>query len=80
MINQMVNLQIFGVTNNRIPLPVAGSTIPAGFPSPAAAYEEADLDINDIVVTNEAATFFVKVKGNSMIDAILSVNKMYQMM
>lgn len=65
----MVKLQIFEITNKRIYLPVAGSTVRAGFPSPAAEYEEAQLDINDIVVTNPAATFYVRVKGNSMLDA-----------
>jgi len=50
-------------------LPVAGSTIQAGFPSPAAEYEDDSLDINDIVVSNPSATFYVRVKGNSMLDA-----------
>ena len=61
--------QIFEITTKRIYLPVAGSTVRAGFPSPAAEYEEAQLDINDIVVTNPAATFYVRVAGNSMTDA-----------
>ena len=63
------NLQIFEITQKRIYLPIASSTVPAGFPSPAAGYEEADLDINDLVVTNPASTFYVRVKGNSMIDS-----------
>lgn len=65
----MHKLEIFEITNNRIYLPIAGNYIQAGFPSPASAYEEAKLDINDIVVSNPSATFFVRVKGNSMIDA-----------
>jgi len=76
----MANLQIFELTGKRIYLPIASSKVSAGFPSPAAAYEDADLDINDIVVTNPVATFYVRVKGTSMVDAILSVNKIYQMM
>lgn len=62
-------IEIFELTNKRIYLPVAQSKVPAGFPSPATEYEEDSLDINDIVVTNPAATFYVRVKGNSMIDA-----------
>ena len=58
--------QIFEMTNKRIYLPVAGSTVQAGFPSPAADYEETDLDINDIVVSNPSATFYIRVKGDSM--------------
>ncbi len=62
-------IEIFELTNKRIYLPVAQSKVPAGFPSPATEYEEDSLDINDIVVTNPSATFYVRVKGNSMIDA-----------
>ena len=65
----MKKIEIFELTNKRIYLPVAGGSVQAGFPSPAAGYEETELDINDIVVTNPAATFYVRVKGNSMIDA-----------
>lgn len=64
--------QIFEITNKRIYLPVAGSKVQAGFPSPATEYEDDSLDINDIVVSNPAATFYVRVKGNSMIDANIS--------
>jgi DNA polymerase V len=64
--------QIFEITNKRIYLPVAGSKVQAGFPSPATEYEDDSLDINDIVVSNPAATFYVLVKGNSMIDANIS--------
>ena len=66
----MTKHQVFEITNKRIYFPyVTGSTIQAGFPSPAAEYEEIDLDINDIVVSNTAATFFVRVKSDFMIDA-----------
>lgn len=62
-------IEIFELTNKRIYLPVAQSKVQAGFPSPASEYEEDSLDINDIVVTNPTATFYVRVKGNSMFDA-----------
>ena len=65
----MTKHQIFELTNKRIYLPVAGSTVQAGFPSPAVGYEDEALDINDLVVSNPTATFYVRVKGNSMIDA-----------
>lgn len=61
--------QIFEITNKRIYLPISEATIQAGFPSPANAYEDAAVDINDIVVSNPISTFYVRVKGNSMIDA-----------
>lgn len=41
----------------------------AGFPSPAADYEQSPLDPQDYLIKNQASTFFARVKGNSMIDA-----------
>ncbi|HOX38469.1 MAG TPA: translesion error-prone DNA polymerase V autoproteolytic subunit [Candidatus Brocadiia bacterium] len=43
--------------------------VPAGFPSPARDYVEAKLDLNEHLVRHPAATFFVKVAGDSMLDA-----------
>jgi DNA polymerase V len=43
--------------------------VPAGFPSPADDYIENQLDLNKYLIKHPAATFFVKVKGDSMIDA-----------
>ena len=65
----MKKYQIFEITSKRIYLPMSQANVTAGFPSPATEYEDDRLDINDIVVTNPAATFYVRVKGNSMIDA-----------
>ena len=65
----MKKYQIVEITSKRIYLPISQAKVTAGFPSPATEYEEDRLDINDIVVTNPAATFYVRVKGNSMIDA-----------
>ena len=45
------------------------ATVPAGFPSPAADYEQDQLDLNKHLVNNPAATFFVRVAGDSMIGA-----------
>ncbi len=45
------------------------AAVPAGFPSPAADYEQSKLDLNKHLVSNPAATFFVKVAGDSMIGA-----------
>ena len=43
--------------------------IPAGFPSPAEDFLEKRLDLNDYLIKNKAATFLVKVTGNSMENA-----------
>ena len=45
------------------------SRVPAGFPSPAADYFDDGLDLNDLVVRHPAATFFVRVEGESMLGA-----------
>lgn len=43
--------------------------IQAGFPSPAEGEIEAALDLNELLITHPAATFFVRVQGDSMIYA-----------
>jgi DNA polymerase V len=50
-----------------VDLPLFGSKIPAGFPSPADDHLEATIDLNRQFVRHPAATFFVRVKGFSMI-------------
>ncbi|MBL7006801.1 MAG: translesion error-prone DNA polymerase V autoproteolytic subunit [Spirochaetia bacterium] len=42
------------------------SSIPAGFPSPAADYTEDGLDFNELLVKRKAATYCLKVTGESM--------------
>lgn len=48
--------------------PLFGSSIAAGFPSPADDYIEEWLDLNNLLITDKPATFFVRVKGESMIE------------
>lgn len=43
--------------------------VAAGFPSPAEDYIEGSLDLNRHLIKHPAATFFVKVTGDSMINA-----------
>ena len=49
--------------------PLFIANVPAGFPSPAADYEESKLDLNKYLIKNPAATYFVRVTGDSMIGA-----------
>ena len=51
------------------PLPYFEAKVSAGFPSPAGDYEENRLDLNRHLVKNPAATFFVRVTGDSMVGA-----------
>ena len=56
----------------RIKIPLVEATISAGFPSPADDYLEARLDLNKELITNESATFYARVKGDSMTMAGIS--------
>lgn len=49
--------------------PLAGSFVAAGFPSPADDYIEKKLDLNEYLIRNQAATFFVRASGDSMTGA-----------
>lgn len=49
--------------------PLFMSSVEAGFPSPAEDYIEGRLDLNKHLIKHPAATFFVRVSGNSMINA-----------
>jgi len=51
---------------SKIELPLVEATISAGFPSPADDYSEARLDLNKELITNESATFYARVRGDSM--------------
>ncbi len=43
--------------------------IHAGFPSPAEDFAEPTLDLNRYVIKNPSATFYARIKGDSMIGA-----------
>lgn len=47
-------------------LPLYASQPSAGFPSPGDDLVEQPLDLNDLLVDNPTATFFVRVAGDSM--------------
>jgi len=55
--------------NSRKPLPLFLESVSAGFPSPADDYMDKTLDLNEYLIINPSATFFVRVRGESMIDA-----------
>jgi DNA polymerase V len=67
------NLTITGIygfeAHQHQELPLFLARLPAGFPSPAEDYLEGKLDLNEFLIKHPAATFFVKVEGESMINA-----------
>ena len=50
-------------------LPLFGHKIAAGFPSPADDYVEDRIDLNQHLIRHKEATFFLRVKGESMLGA-----------
>ncbi|MFZ5734395.1 MAG: LexA family protein [Pseudomonadota bacterium] len=50
-------------------VPLVSSTVAAGFPSPADDYLDRPLDFNELLIENPAATFAVRVAGESMTGA-----------
>jgi DNA polymerase V len=49
--------------------PLMESGASCGFPSPAEQYTHTPLDLNELLVKNPEATFFVRAEGESMINA-----------
>lgn len=61
---------LYGVDQKtKVERPLFLSGVSAGFPSPAEDYIDRKLDLNELLIANPAATFFVRVAGDSMIGA-----------
>ena len=56
------------------PRPLFLSGVSAGFPSPAEDHVDRQLDLNDLLIRHPAATFFVRVAGDSMVGAGIQHN------
>lgn len=56
-------------TSSELLIPVAQSSVKAGFPSPAQDYLSEDIDLNKVLVRHPEATFYVRVSGDSMTEA-----------
>ena len=51
------------------PITLFSHKVPAGFPSPADDHAESRLDLNEYLINQAESTFFVRIKGDSMVDA-----------
>ena len=71
MNQRLSNVEFVGYPGESIPqsIPFVESSVSAGFPSPADDYIDRTLDLNELLITNPPATFFVRVDGDSMIEA-----------
>jgi DNA polymerase V len=57
------------VSHKSADIPLFNYKVSAGFPSPAGDYVEVRLSADQYLVKNPTATYFVRVKGDSMINA-----------
>jgi DNA polymerase V len=65
--NKKVSLKVYSVdSSSNLKSPLFTSGVSAGFPSPADDYVELKLDMNKYLIKHPSATFYVKVKGDSM--------------
>ncbi len=69
--NMITKIKDFMVSQNlaEYELPLFTSKVAAGFPSPADDFMDTKLDLNSHLIKTPSATFFVRVSGESMINA-----------
>ena len=53
-------------TETELAIPLAQSSVKAGFPSPAQDYMSEEIDLNRLLIPHPEATFFVRISGDSM--------------
>ena len=58
----------FESTTKKFKIPLLTDFVSAGFPSPADDYTEENIDLNEHLISNPFSTFFLRVKGDSMIN------------
>lgn len=61
-------------TETKLELPYVDEGISAGFPSPALDFVDLTIDLNRHLIKNPSATFYGRVKGDSLKDAGISNN------
>jgi DNA polymerase V len=54
------------IRSNAYEIPLFSNLVSAGFPSPADDHSDSKLDLNSYLIKKPAATFFVRVSGDSM--------------
>ena len=59
----------FDPATKKFRIPLLNDSVSAGFPSPADDYTEENIDLNEHLISNPLSTFFLRVKGDSMINA-----------
>ena len=62
-------MDFFDSATKNFRIPLLTDSVSAGFPSPADDYTEENIDLNEHLISNPFSTFFLRVKGDSMINA-----------
>ncbi|MDC2991068.1 translesion error-prone DNA polymerase V autoproteolytic subunit [Prochlorococcus sp. AH-736-F23] len=62
-------MDFFDSNTKKFKIPLLTDSVSAGFPSPADDYTEENIDLNEHLISNPFSTFFLRVKGDSMINA-----------
>ena len=65
----LIQFGFFDSTTKKFKIPLLTDSVSAGFPSPADDYTEENIDLNEHLISNPFSTFFLRVKGDSMINA-----------
>ena len=64
------NLEFFTVSvDSKKEIPFIDTMVSAGFPSPADDFLHGKLDLNEYLINNPSATYYVRVLGDSMANA-----------
>jgi DNA polymerase V len=66
MMDKSKHITLPGSEAESFALPELLALVPAGFPSPADDYMDRFLDLNDYLINNKAASFYIRVSGESM--------------
>ena|SRR5690554_3731370 len=56
-------------SHQQLRIPLFAESVSAGFPSPAQDYVEQELDLNQLCIRHPCVTYFVRVQGDSMLEA-----------
>jgi len=62
-------LDSFDSATKKFKVPLLTDSVSAGFPSPADDHTEESIDLNEHLISNPFSTFFLRVKGESKINA-----------
>lgn len=57
------------IIRSQLTIPLINANVPAGFPSPAADYEETAINLAELLIEHEAATYIMRASGDSMREA-----------